>query len=138
MWGRSFEKTVKLLGGEYMEFTPQNPICINPFTSIPDDNPVITGDALAMLKPTVSLMAAPKDDTNDLENAYIEQALNAAWKKNKKEASMTDVADYLISHEDKLAQNLGQKLYPYTKNGIYGRFFKWPCHSGSLSKNGCG
>lgn len=124
--GRSFEKTVKLLEGEYIEFTPHNPLCVNPFSTIPDDNAAETEDALAMLKPIVSLMAAPKDGTDDLENAHIEQALIHAWKVKKKHASISDVAVYLTAHKDKVAQNLGQKLYPYTKHGIYGRFFEGP------------
>lgn len=124
--GRSFEKTVKLLGGVYIEFSPQTPLCINPFTSIPTDHDAETEDALAMLKPILSLMAAPKDGTNDLENTYIEQAIRAAWELKGQGASISDAADYLVSHRDVFAQNLGQKLYPYTKEGIYGRFFEGP------------
>ena len=71
--GRSFEKTVKLLGGEYIEFTPRSPICINPFTHLPIDNPAESEDALAMLKPILSLMAAPREGTGDLENSFIDK-----------------------------------------------------------------
>jgi len=122
--GRSFEKTVKLQKGEYIEFSPHNPICINPFTSIPIDNVEETEDALAMLKPIISLMAAPKEGTGDLENSYIEKALRTAWQKNMQKTTMSDVADYLNSCEDPIATVLGKKLYPYTKSGIYGRFFE--------------
>lgn len=124
--GRSFEKTVKLLGGSYMEFTPYSHICINPFSTLPADNMTETEDALAMLKPIISLMAAPRDGTGDLENSFIEQALRNAWNNKKQLASMTDVADYLINHHDPMAKSLGQKLFPYTKDGIYGRFFEGP------------
>lgn len=125
--GRSFEKTVKLLKkkykAEYIQFTPHNPICINPFTDIPTDSESETGDALAMLKPIIALMAAPRDGTNDLENSYIEQAIKAAWVQKGQQASITDVANALSMQDDMIAKNLGQKLYPYTKDGIYGRFF---------------
>ncbi|OJW55213.1 MAG: type-IV secretion system protein TraC [Alphaproteobacteria bacterium 41-28] len=124
--GRSFEKTVKLLGGEYIEFTPRSSICINPFTSLPVDNEAESEDALAMLKPILSLMAAPREGTGDLENSFIEQVLKAAWDRKKREASITDVADHLTDHPEPLAKNLGQKLFPYTKDGIYGRFFNGP------------
>lgn len=132
--GRSFEKTVKLLGGEYIEFTPRSSICINPFTSLPIDNIAESEDALAMLKPILSLMAAPRDGTGDLENSFIEQALKAAWDQKKQQASITDVADYLVHHQDPVAKNLGQKLFPYTKEGIYGRFFNGPSNV-DLSKS---
>jgi len=121
--GRSFEKTVKFLGGEYVEFTPETDICINPFTTIPTDNPQETSDALAMLKPVISLMAAPREGTGDLENAQIEEALIVAWEKRGNEATVTDIADYLNSQNDLIAKNLSKKLYPYTRNGNYGRFF---------------
>lgn len=121
--GRSFEKTVKLLGGEYIEFKPQSDICINPFSSIPTDDVQVTADALAMLKPIVSLMAAPREGTGDLENAHIEQAIQQAWEAKKTKATMTDVADVLSNHDDLTAKNLGQKLFPYTRQGTYGRFF---------------
>ncbi|MEN8236229.1 MAG: type IV secretion system protein TraC [Pseudomonadota bacterium] len=121
--GRSFEKTVKLLGGEYIEFKPQSDICINPFSSIPTDDVQVTADALAMLKPIVSLMAAPREGTGDLENAHIEQAIKQAWEAKNTQATMTDVAEVLSSHADLIAKNLGQKLFPYTRHGTYGRFF---------------
>jgi conjugal transfer ATP-binding protein TraC len=124
--GRSFEKTVKLLEGEFIEFTPQSSICINPFSSLPIDNLLEAEDALAMLKPILSLMAAPREGTGDLENAFIEQALKAAWDDKKREASITDVAAYLNDHPDLIAKTLGQKLFPYTEDGIYGRFFTGP------------
>lgn len=124
--GRSFEKTAKLLGGEFVEFSTKSPLCINPFSTIPVDDPDAASDALAMLKPIVGLMASPVDGANDLENAYIEKALRAAWDLKKREAGMTDVADYLLKQDDRIASNLGQKLFPYTDKGIYGRFFTGP------------
>lgn len=124
--GRSFQKMVQFLQGEYIAFTAKSTICINPFSTIPMDQDNETEDALAMLKPIVSLMAAPKDGTNDLENAYIEQAIKGAWALKGRDASMTDVADFLKQAPDRLAKNLGQKLQPYTKAGIYGRFFHGP------------
>jgi conjugal transfer ATP-binding protein TraC len=124
--GRSFERTAKLLGGAYIEFTPRTSICINPFTSIPTDNMAESEDALAMLKPILSLMAAPRDGTNDLENSFLEQALKSVWGTCGQKGSISDLADFLLSHEDATAKKLGQKLFPYTKSGIYGRFFEGP------------
>lgn len=124
--GRSFERTAKLLGGAYIEFTPRTTICINPFSSIPTDNVAESEDALAMLKPILSLMAAPRDGTNDLENSFLEQALKSVWGTCGQNATISDLADFLLSHEDSSAQRLGQKLFPYTKGGIYGRFFEGP------------
>lgn len=124
--GRSFEKTVKLLGGTYIEFTPETKISINPFTTIPQDNPQETSDALSMLKPILSLMAAPKEGTSDLENSYLEKALRDVWDQKKEQATITDISDFLLKEQDPIAKTLGQKLFPYTKMGTYARFFNSP------------
>lgn len=121
--GRSFEKTAKLLGGSYIEFSTKSNLCINPFSKIPVDAGKDTEDALSMLRPLVSLMAAPISGTTDLENSYIAQGIAWAWEKNKRKASITDIAEFLLKHEDKISRDLGHKIYPYTKDGIYGRFF---------------
>lgn len=124
--GRSFEKTARLLEGEFLEFSTKSPICINPFSTIPTDDEEEADDALAMLKPIVALMAAPNDGTNDLENSFLEQAIKSAWNSKRQKASITDVSAFLCQQEDAVAKTLGQKLYPYTKDGVYGRFFEGP------------
>ncbi len=124
--GRSFEKTVKLLKGTFVEFSTHSPICINPFSSIPLNDSEAASDGLAMLKPILSLMAAPKEGTTDLEDTYLEQALQDAWKKKQNTATITDVAGFLLKHHDLVATTLGERLYPYTEKGSYGRFFNGP------------
>ncbi len=121
--GRSFERTARLLGGTLIEFSTHSPVCINPFSTIPlDDKEAIT-DALAMLKPIVSLMAAPLMGTNDLENALIEKAIRSSWNKKNRDATIQDIADDLLANSNPKAQSLGQMLYPYTTQGSFGRFF---------------
>ncbi|MDI9640430.1 DUF5934 domain-containing protein [Geitlerinema splendidum] len=121
--GRSFEKTVKLLNGTFVEFSTHSPICINPFSSIPSDDAEAASDGLAMLKPILSLMAAPKEGTTDLEDTYLEQALQEAWNEKQNKATITDVADVLLKLPDRIAVTLGKRLRPYTEKGSYGRFF---------------
>ncbi len=129
--GRSFEKTVKLLGGTYVEFSAHAPsrgapICINPFSSIPEDDPEAASDALSMLKPILSLMAAPKEGTRDIEDTYLEQAIQEAWNKKQTLATITDVAQFLKKQPDSIAKSLGERLRSYTSDGYYGRFFNGP------------
>ncbi|MBY0281875.1 MAG: type IV secretion system protein TraC [Alphaproteobacteria bacterium] len=126
--GRSFEKTVKLLNGTFVEFSTHSPlrgapICINPFSSIPSDDAEAASDGLAMLKPILSLMAAPKEGTTDLEDTYLEQALQEAWNEKQNKATITDVASSLLKHPDPVAVTLGRRLRPYTEKGSYGKFF---------------
>jgi conjugal transfer ATP-binding protein TraC len=126
--GRSFEKTAKLLNGSFLEFSTHSPlrgspICINPFSSIPIHDDEAASDALAMLKPILALMAAPKEGTTDLEDTYLEQAIQRAWASKKNATTITDVADFLLEHPDLVAMSLGERLHPYTERGTYRRFF---------------
>lgn len=125
--GRSFEKTVKLLGGIYLEFTPHSPLCLNPFShlkgSMGQEGQDLPQDFLSLLKPIVSLMAAPQDGTNDAENALIERAILDAWHVRGRDAGMDTVIACLKEIQDPLAQNLANKLFPYSSRGTYGRYF---------------
>jgi conjugal transfer ATP-binding protein TraC len=126
--GRSFEKTVKLLGGTYLEFSTHSPICINPFSSIPSGDSEAASDALAMLKPILSLMAAPKEGTRDIEDSYLEQGIREAWQNAGNNATITDVANFLSKEPDSVARSLGKRLRSYTDDGAYGRFFNGPAN----------
>jgi len=126
--GRSFERLVKQLGGSYMEFTTASQICVNPFTHIPLDPPAETLAALAMVKPIITLMAAPVQGTTDLENSLIEQAITITWEQYKNKATIDDVALALAAMNDLRAHDLSKMLYPYTKNGTYSHFFNGVCN----------
>ncbi len=121
--GRSFEKSCHSKNGQFIEFTTDSPLCINPFSTIPTSSAEEAADALAMLRPIVALMVAPKRGTNDIENAYIDKAVFAAWDKKGVNASIDDVAEYLSALKDERAKDLSTMIFPYTSQGAYGRFF---------------
>ncbi len=126
--GRSFEKTCHLLGGQFIEFTTDTPLCINPFSTISTQSPEETSDALSMLRPIVAVMVAPKRGTTDIENAFIDKAVFAAWEKNGNQASIDDIAEWLQDQTDVRAKDLSTMLFPYTLQGAYGRFFNGTCN----------
>jgi len=122
--GRSFFKTSELLGGTFIEFSTKSPVCLNPFSTIPVGDSQETDEALGMLKCVVALMAAPKVGTNDLEDALIERAVREAWTTKQNQTTISDIAAILLKNKDLTSQNLGNMLFPYTKNGTHGRFFE--------------
>ena len=121
--GRSFEKTCYMLGGQFLEFSSSTDICLNPFSSIDVNNPEAVEDTLAMLKSVIQMMSAPINGVDDKGAALLEQATNESFKKYKNETTITDVANYLLNLNDAQANDLGQMLYPYTSNGVYGKYF---------------
>jgi conjugal transfer ATP-binding protein TraC len=81
-------------------------------------------DTFSMLKSIVAMMAAPTGKTDDYENALLETALRDAWNLKHQRATMTDVSDILRANTDERAKKLGVMLIPYTKEGVYGRYFE--------------
>ena len=122
--GRSYEKVCKLIDGTFIEFSTHSPICINPFSSIPADDPKEATDALSMLKSVLYLMAAPIQGTTDLENSLLEEAIVSVWQAHKNQATISNVADFLSAQKTPESQKLAKMLFPYTKYGSYGRFFE--------------
>jgi conjugal transfer ATP-binding protein TraC len=121
--GRSFEKTCLLLEGQFIEFSPHNAICLNPFSSLPADNDEVASDALAMIKNVLILMASPSQSLDDKKIALLEQAMLETWNLYKNDANITLIAQWLNQRQDKQANDLSQMLFTYTQNGTYGRFF---------------
>jgi conjugal transfer ATP-binding protein TraC len=122
--GRSFEKTCRLLDGQFIEFTTQTNLSLNPFSKLPGNSKEALIDSLAMLKPVLSMMAAPTIGTDDMQNALLEKAILAVWDSKGKEATITDVAEYLNNQNENRSKDLSTMLFPYTKDGAYGRFFE--------------
>ena len=117
--GRSYEKTCKMLGGAFIEFTKENYISLNPFTAIKDFE-----SSLAMLKPLLSVMARSSTNTSDEETSFLEKALKAAWDEKGNEASITTVASWLKGQNNETCKILANLLYSYTADGMYGRYFE--------------
>ena len=103
---------------------------MNPFSTIPaGDSPAevsIREETLATLKPILQVMAAPKEGTNDLQNALLERALRYVWQTYKQEGTIDHIQEFLIAREDQVSQDLGYMLFPFTTKGVHGKFFSGP------------
>ena len=121
--GRSFEKTCYMLEGQFIEFSINRDVCLNPFTGIDPDNEEASGDALTMLKSVLQLMAAPLKGVDDKGAALLEQAMNEAFKEHRNSSSITHIANFLKKKNDVHAKDLGEMLYGYTEQGAYGKYF---------------
>ncbi|HEX4045461.1 MAG TPA: type IV secretion system protein TraC, partial [Gammaproteobacteria bacterium] len=121
--GRSYEKTCRVLKGEFIEFKPNKPICLNPFTTVVD-----IYDSLEILKPLFATMARPVTGASEEELAFIERAILAAWQDKRQETTVTDIVKWLNSQQEKhfksICQSLAMVLTPYAKDGMYGKYFE--------------
>ncbi len=129
--GGSYEKDVLLLedmGAQYVEFTPQTKISLNPFSNIDSkemaQNP---SEYMPLLKAMVSQMASPAQALNALQLSFLEDAIMDTWRQYAQQSSITHIAQYLKASSDSRARDLGQMLSPYTDKGSYGNYFQGPC-----------
>lgn len=121
--GRSYEKMCRLLGGEFIEFADRDDfkICINPFDKIDSID-----EDMEILKPLVAQMISPSGDLDDEARAVIEMAIRACWQALGPAMTISDVSDELERMNDPVSKRLGRQLFPYTRNGMYGRYFDGP------------
>lgn len=126
--GRSFEKLCDLLSGQYIQFSKEVHICLNPFSNIPIDDIEGRDTSFSFLKAIVATMAAPTEGTTDFENALIEKSIRHVWEAKKRDATITDISEWLQHHEDARARSLGMMLTPYTREGIYSKYFEGECN----------
>lgn len=121
--GRSYEKLCHNLGGEFIEFTPDKPICLNPFSNISDID-----EDMEMLKPLLGQMISPSQPLQDFERAQIEKALRSVWLNKGTESTISDISDHFLHQAeivgDSRIKDMGEMLYPFTRHGVYGRYFE--------------
>jgi conjugal transfer ATP-binding protein TraC len=120
--GRSYQKLCRLLQGDFIEFKPEAPPCLNPFSRVRD----LDGEEsdLDLLIPIIGQMASPSRPLTDLERSFIEKGIRQAYGRFAAATTVTAVAEELRQLGDSRASDLATMLYPYTRKGRYGRFFE--------------
>jgi len=154
--GRSYEKLCHTVGGQYIEFTPEANICLNPFSMIRDLEDF--DDQIGMLRELLAQMISPSNPLNDYEKSQIEIHLRSVYYEKGNAMTMDDLAYSLINNcerggpnprandpeykamvaalpaeeRDKVCdpaiRRLGVQLVSYTTDGAYGRYFNGPAN----------
>ena len=116
--GRSQEKLCRVLGGQFIEFSEDSDICLNPFTHVVDIK-----EDMDMLKAVITKMAAPVDGLDDFRQAAIEAKILAAFSVAGHDSDITLVAEQCLNDKDMRIRDIGTQLYPFTRQGSFGRWF---------------
>ena len=119
-----------------IEFDLKAPISVNPFTNIPtgdDEQSVLIRSTIfhllvivfnSMVRSTIyEESGCDALLSNDVQQIWLPLALSECWKAKGRECEVTDIANYLIAHEDNQAREVGKFLFEYSKEGKYGGFF---------------
>jgi conjugal transfer ATP-binding protein TraC len=147
--GRSFEKLCQAVGGQYIEFTPEANIRLNPFSMVESID-----EDLEMLIPLIEQMASPTKPLDDYERRQLGIHILSVWYDKGRETTIDDLAYSLINNCelggpnphagdpewvaqvramsrseraeicDPRIRDLGVQLTPFTKDGPYGRYFE--------------
>lgn len=118
--GESYLNICSLYGGAYVKAD----FVFNPFSGI---NPAeFEEEELPIIKQILAKMASPKVPLDSLHVAYLEQAIKTAWQRKGAATEITDVAEVLQQSPKREQKNLAVMLYPWTRDGSYGRYFSGP------------
>ncbi len=116
--GRSYQNLAETLDGEFMAFSAEKQICLNPFELIrswEEEADVVAG--------LVTAMAAPTEKLSDYQTAGLKRVLKAVWDAKGQSMTVDDIAAGLCAETDRRLVDVGEQLFPFTTRGEYGRFF---------------
>lgn len=142
--GRSFENSCKILGGQFVEFSGDQKLVLNPFSFIDEKKfgssygikllydindqkqESYRGEVINLLKSIIGRMCKGGEELDRIEESYINQAIISVWEKKGKNAVIDDVCDYLSSCMDKRAVDLAIMMEAFSSRGPYGYMFNGP------------
>ena len=89
--GQSYKKFCKTINGTYMDVSN---LQLNPFSGVTDISR--SGESIRDL---IAVMASPAQGLSDVQKAHLLDAVHSAYKKNKHDANIDDVIDYLQTND---------------------------------------
>lgn len=127
--GRSYKRFALVNGGSVLEFSPENPQSLNPFSDITNHDELY--ELMPMLKSLIRQMAFPLSDDESMETQFnweyqaIEQAITNAWELNPDSAGLSDVYHWMHAQEDSRFKDLAFQLHSFAV-GRYAAWFNGP------------
>lgn len=156
--GRSFMNSCKLQEGAFMEFVHHSKTCINPFSLLSGENEnnaqkydlddvlknsqeinnthnseaeiEVDNDSeiLILINTMVRQMARSQSSTCEIENSFISEAIDKAYKMKGRKATITTVRDILQKNDDNRAKDIAKMLRPFSVDGEYKSYFEGECN----------
>ena len=144
--GRSFEPLCRLLGEyfstQFLVFDGSEHVSLNPFTNVrvwdsenpskhdadvPDEVRKQSGSERVMIHNLLMQMAVRDSQPLPAERqTWLEVALSHAWEAKGRDTEITDIYDILHADEDVRKRDLADAIQPFTRDGIYGHYFRGP------------
>jgi conjugal transfer ATP-binding protein TraC len=127
--GRSYEKLAKATDGQWIEFNPDNPVSLNPFSSLNSQEEF--DEYLEYLTSFIYFIGAPisrtlSDEQEKLIKSHLGPMLQSLYKMHGNQMSIDEISRDFIRSRDPRLSDFGQQLHPFTSEGMYGKFFSGP------------
>ena len=118
--GRSYIKLCKALEGDFLVFSNDSGICLNPFPLVKEYE-----EEADMLCGLVMAMAYPTETPSDYQIGKIKEVLKSLWEELGIAMTIDDIAERCKADEDpqRRVRDIGEQLFSFTSRGEYGRFF---------------
>lgn len=137
--GRSYQKLGQLLAqlgdAQFIRITNDCTLSLNPFSDLVNPGAPVAGEdalgkgdqdyrnALNMVKQVLTSMLSPSGTLNDLENSFLEMALDQVVSQKGPDTEVSDIAAWFLNHGDPRVNDMGTRLYSFSRDGLYGKFF---------------
>ena len=127
--GRSYKRFASVMGGSILEFSPDNPVSLNPYSGIKNHGELY--ELMPMLKSLIRQMAFPLTDDDSFETQFnweyaaIEQAITSAWETHREDTGLEHVYHWMSQQADTRYQDLAFQLHAYAV-GRYSAWFNGP------------
>lgn len=127
--GRSYKRFASVMGGVILEFTPENPVSLNPFSDITTHGDLY--ELMPMMKSLIRQMAFPLTDDDNFETQFnwefaaIEQAITSAWEIHREYTGLEHVYHWMAQQSDTRYQDLAFQLHSFAV-GRYSAWFNGP------------
>lgn len=127
--GRSFMNTCSLQGGKFIYFAPDQHICLNPFSLLSDnDDAEDKAEDVNLIANIIKTMCFSIGQADDFQSGLINNAVLRIVEQKGKEATITDIRNFLASHEDDRAKDLSVMLGKFSRGGQYEKYFEGKCN----------
>ncbi len=116
--GRSYQKTCRAVGGQFISFERGSRICLNPFNLVKDyreEADILLGLVLAM--------AFNTQKPSDYQTSAVRKCLTDLWGKHGTKLTVDYISEALLADTDDRVSDIGSQLFAFTSAGEYGEYF---------------
>lgn len=145
--GGSYENLAAVLGGQYIRFTSESGLSLNPFWMVNLNDEAEREEDLEMVTLVAAQMISPSHPLGDYEMSQLSIAVEQLWLDHGCNATISLLASYLVKNCanggstettgygsqadpeagpaqcDPRVRDMGVQLYRFTEAGPYGKFF---------------